>query len=110
MLLELRNGDDTQPLEDALANDLVTVLIGRTADFADALRVIGEPDFRATFTIEEGVVDDERIERWFGDDPEDVLVLLDYEAPDRAPVKRYHTDVLPFDVGQDTLALEEKNA
>jgi hypothetical protein len=109
MFLELRTGDDTQPLEDALADDRVTVLIGRTADFVEALRVIGEPDFRAAFTIAEGVVDDERIERWFGDDNDAVLVLLDYAVPDRAAVKRYDINALPFDIGEDTLALEEKN-
>jgi hypothetical protein len=105
MFIKLRNGDDTQPLETAVADAEVTMLVGRTSDFGDALAKIGERIDRATFIVEDGVLANEIVMRWFGNDPQDVLVLLDYVAP-RNAVKRYQADALPFDIGNDTLELE----
>jgi len=106
MFLELRNGDDTQPLENALADDRVTVMVGRTADFLNVLQVVGERDDHGAFLIEDGVLSPETFERWFGDDDSVVLVLLNFDAPDRTAAQRYDINAVPFQIGQDLLNLE----
>src|ERR1043166_5743920 len=107
MFMQLRSGDDLQPLADAEDDDWMTMIVGRTNDFLAALQHIGERLDRAAFLVDDAVLSDDQRARWFGADPADVLALLNFDAPDRTAAKRYHSDAVPFDIGQDLLELEE---
>lgn len=106
MFTELRVGDSTESLTDAEADDRMTMIIGRSNDFVAALQIIGERPDRAAFLVDDAVLSPDQRTRWFGADPADVLALLDFDSPNRTAAKRYQSDAMPFDIGQDVLDLE----
>jgi len=109
MFMQLRSGDDPQPLMDVEDDDRMTMIVGRTNDFLTTLQRIGERPDRGAFLVDDAVLSDDQRERWFGADAADVLALLNFDAPDRTAAKRYHSDAVPFDIGQDLLKLEEED-
>jgi hypothetical protein len=82
------------------------MIIGRSDDFVATLQTIGERPDRAAFLVDDAILSTDQRTRWFGSDPADVLALLDFDSPNRTAAKRYHSDAMPFDIGQDLLNLE----
>jgi hypothetical protein len=103
MFMQLRSGDDPQPLNDAEADDRLTMIVGRTNDFLTTLQRIGERPDRVAFLVDDAVLSDDQRARWFGADAADVLALLNFDAPERTAARRYHRDAEVFDIAQDLL-------
>jgi len=110
MYLELRSGDDVQPLLDAEADVELTMLVGRDESLREILQEIGMRVFRAAFLVlDSDAFAPGQEARWFGQDGNAGLAILKFSVPQRTACVRLPADADPFDIGQSVLHCEKAN-